>query len=211
MYASCATMQLNTFQKHAAQGDDAWIAAQEVNCEKASDVCGQLHLIKGNACFRLAKAGTAPADNYACAADELAQGLALKQSWKDPAAHRRFQEYLCESLSNLQDLQSGATAEKTLVRLTNAAEALHRIAPGSVPAIYYLAMARLRQVQPLLADMSAADRLPVCNRLKRTLTGVLSMMQTAKKSSLPDWDRFAAGYQRLSFDLGLAVRVAECR
>ena len=72
-----------------------------------------------------------------------------------------------------------------MVRLTNAAEALHRIAPGSVPAIYYLAMARLRQVQPLLADMSAADR--------------------------PDWDRFTAGYQRLSFDLGLAVRVAECR
>lgn len=204
-------MQLNTFQKHAAQGDDAWIAAQEVNCEKASNSCGRLHLIKGNACFRLARAGTTPADNYSCAADELAQGLSLKQSWPDLAERQRFQENLCESLSNLQDLQSGETAEKTLVRLTNAAQALHRMAPGSVAATYYLAKARLRQVHPLLEDLSAADRVPVCNRLKRTLTGVLAMMQTAEKSSLPDWERFAAGYQRLSFDLGLAVRVAECR
>ena len=209
--AGCATMQLNTFQKHAAQGDDAWIAAQEIDCDNASAVCGQLHLLKGHACFRLANAGTAPADNYSCAADELAQGLALTPSWKDPAEHRRFQEDLCESLSNLQNLQSGAAAEKTLVRFIDAAQGLYGLAPGSVPAIYYLALARLRQAQPLLVDMSAADRLPVCNRLKRTLNGVLSMMQTARKSSLPDWERFAAGYQRLSFDLGLAVRAAECR
>jgi hypothetical protein len=51
----------------------------------------------------------------------------------------------------------------------------------------------------------------VCNRLKRTLTGVLSMMERAKQTPIPDWNRFAANYQRLSFDLGSAIRMAECR
>ncbi len=207
----CVTGQLSTFKKHASQGDYEWIAAQAVKCQDASDACGQLYLIKGDACFRLAKAGTVPAENYACAADALAQGLTLNRSWPDPTIQRQFQENLCESLGNMQDLQSGEAAEKTLVRFAKAAEALYTMAPDSVPAIYYLARARLRQVQPMLSDMTAADRVPVCNRLKRTLTGVLSMMESARQAPLPDWERFADNYQRLSFDLGSAIRVAECR
>ncbi|MBC2712227.1 MAG: hypothetical protein HGJ94_14965 [Desulfosarcina sp.] len=209
--AGCAAMQLDTFKKHAANGDHGWIAAQAVTCEKASDVCGQLHLIKGDACFRLARADTVPAANYACAADELEKGLALTRSWADAAVHRQFQENLCESLKNLQDLQSGEVAAQTLARFVEAAEGLYKLAPESVPAVYYLAKARLRQVQPLLSDINAASRVPVCNRLKRTVTNVLSMMETAKEAPLPDWDRFANNYQRLSFDLGSAIRAADCR
>ena len=200
--AGCAAMQLDTFRKRAARGDHDWIAAQSVVCEKDSDECGQLHLIKGDACFRLAKAGTATAANYACAADELARGLTLNCRWNDPAVRRQFQESLCESLANLLDMQSGDTAALTRDRFTDAAKALYQLAPESVPAVYYLARARLRQVQSMLAAPDLASRVPACNRLKRSLTGILSMMEKAGNPPLPDWERFADHYQRLSFDLG---------
>ena len=71
VFCGCTGLQLSQFQQHAARGDHAWIAAQTIKCRKPSDSCGQLHLTKGDACFRLAKMGTEPAVNYACAADEL--------------------------------------------------------------------------------------------------------------------------------------------
>lgn len=208
----CSTIQLDTFRKRASDGDHGWIADQTVTCEEASAVCGQLHLIKGDACFRLAKAGTAAVDNYACAADELTLGVALNPSWEDAAIHRQFQENICDSLQNLQARQSGDAARETLARLMDAAEALYRLAPKSVPAVYYLAKARLEQVQPLVPGIHhhSAARVPVCNRLKRTLTGVLSTMETARQKPLPDWERFADDYQRLCFELGLAMRAAGC-
>ena len=209
--ASCAIMQLNAFKKHAANGDYTWIAAQAVSCEKASDDCAQRHLIKGDACFRLAKADTAPMENYTCAADELAMGLALKPSWVDAEVRRQFQENLCESLRNLKDRQSGDAATQTLARFVEAAEGLYQLAPESAPAVFYLAKARLLQVQPVLLNLNAANQVPACNRLKRSLNTVLSIMETAKTEPPPHWDRFANNYQRLSFDLGSAVRAAECR
>lgn len=208
---ACCAWQLGTFKTHAQKNDYRWIAAQTVACEKRSNICGQLHLIKGDACLHLAVAEMPPAENFACAADELERGLALTPSWNDVRDHRRFQEYLCEALGNLQDLQSGQAAEQTLVRFEKAAEALYRLAPKSVPAVYYLAKVHLHQVAPMLLDINPATRVPACNRLKRAVTNVLSMMETAKKQALPDWDRFADNYRKLAFDLGLAMRTAQCR
>jgi hypothetical protein len=211
MAAGCAANQLNTFKKRAAQGDLGWIASQPVDCRKATAVCGQLHLMKGDACFQLARSGSAPADNDACAADELERGLALTPSWPDKAIQRQVQENLCEALRNLHGIQSGEAARQTLTRFEAASEALHRLAPESVPAVYYLATVRLRQVQPMLMDINAATRVPVCSRLKRTVTRVLVMMKTASQAPPPEWDRFADRVQRLTFDLGTAIRVAQCR
>ena len=208
--SGCAALQLSTFKKHAAANDFEWIAGQEVSCDKASDVCGQLHLIRGDACLRLAKKGMRAQENYACAADELEKGLALNRTWKDAAVHRQFGENLCESLRNLQDLQSGQAAVKTLNRFVAAAEGLYQLAPESVPAVYYLAKAHLRQVQPMLIDINAATRVPVCNRLKRAVTGVLSMIEKAKHTALREWDRYAGNYQQLSFELGATIRAAQC-
>lgn len=210
MLAGCASMQLNRFQAHADRNDYQWIADQQVTCRQASESCGWLHLLKGDACLRLAGAAGASANRYACAADELAMGLTLTPSWSDPAERQRFQEKLCEALLRLQDLQSGETAEKTLARLKDAAEALYRLAPGSLSAVYYLASVRLLQVQPDLLDLNAARRVPVCHRLKRTLNKVLSTMESARQSDSRQWERYAQNYQRLAFDLGSAVRMAEC-
>jgi hypothetical protein len=210
MLAGCAGVQLNRFEAHAERNDYQWIADQPIGCQEASKNCGRLHLLKGDACLRLAKTAGAAADRFACAADELDRGLALTPSWPDPAERQQFQENLCEALQHLQGLQSGGAAEKTLIRLEQAAEALYQLAPGSMPAVYYLAKVRLRQAAPDLLDLNAARRVPVCHRLERVLNRVLSTMASARQSNSNQWERYAQKYQRLSFDLGSAIRMAEC-
>jgi len=209
--AGCTGVELHRFKEHAAQDDYQWIAGRTIGCDNASDTCGQLHLIKGEACFRLARSGQAPAHHYHCAADELAKGLALKRSWTDPNERQHFQEHLCESLANLHTLQSGEAAGHTLVRLVDAAEALYRMAPESVPAIYYLAIAQFRKMQPKLTHLAVFERMPVCIRLKRTLMTVLTAMETARVEGSEDWKRYAKNYERLSFELGSAIGAANCQ
>lgn len=206
----CGAMQLRNFTRHAAEGDDAWIARQNIHCEAATATCSQLYLAKGEACLRLANAGHTPAGHYACAVDALSRGIALKQSWPNGSVQRQYQERLCRSLDKLYELQSGEAAEATLARFADAAAALYQAAPASVPAVYYLAMVRLRRAEGLLSGLNAADQVPVCNRLKRTLTGVLTVMQAATQNPGPDWPLFAKDYQRLAYDLGTAIRVAQC-
>jgi hypothetical protein len=63
----------------------------------------------------------------------------------------------------------------------------------------------------MLHDINAATRVPVCLRLRRTVNRVLAMMENARGDTLPDWDRFAGDYQRLAFELGVAMQAAECR
>ncbi len=208
----CAGLQLQRFQNRAQRGDQTWIAAQPITCQTASQACAQLHLIKGQACLHLAQADNdrSPAADYACAADAFSAGLALQPSWPDGTSRRHVQESLCEALANLQTLQSAA-AEQTLIRLEDAAAELYRLAPDSIPAVYYLADARLRRIQPALAELDPAGRIPVCNRLKRTLNLVLSVMATAAGDPSLQWDRYAVRYQRLSFDLGVTVKTAGCQ
>ena len=155
--------------------------------------------------------GRDPAVNFACAADELEKGLALKPSWDAPDVQLQYQESLCNCLKRLHGLRSGKKAEQTLDRLVEAAKALYKLAPESLPAVYYLASARLMRIEPMLGDINAATRVPICIRLKRTVTRVLAVMETARGDTLPDWNRFADNYQRLSFDLGAAMQAAECR
>ncbi len=210
IFSGCVSLQLSHFQQHAARGDHEWIAAQTITCRRPSDECGQLHLTKGDACYRLAKMGREPAANFACAADELEKGFALIPSWDTAGVQRQYRENLCESLTRLQGDQSDKTAEQTPSRLLDAAKALYQLAPESVPAVYYLASARLMEIEPLLGDINAATRVPICIRLKRTVNRVLTVIENARGDTPPDWDRFAGDYQRLAFELGAAIRAADC-
>ena len=67
------------------------------------------------------------------------------------------------------------------------------------------------EIEPLLGDINAATRVPICIRLKRTVNRVLTVMENARGDTPADWERFAGDYQRLAFDLGAAMRAAECR
>ena len=211
IFFGCSSLKLQRMKTHAGRGDFEWIAAQAIDCDATFKNCSQLHFIKADACIRLADSGKEPATNYACAAGALEKGIALNPSWESRDRQIDAQERLCESLNNLQPLQSGAAAGQTSDRLIKAAQALYQMAPQSVPAVYYMAIARWRQVEPRLAAVTAADRFPVCSRLKRTTTQLLSVMDTANRRSLPGWDRFADRYQRLAFDLGVAMHMAGCR
>jgi hypothetical protein len=209
--SGCAGLQLNQFNRHAARGDHQWIAAQVVACHQASHTCGELHLIKGNACLQLAESSSQPAAHLACAVDHLKQGLSLKPSW--PEADRRLdhQEQLCRALDHLQHLQTGAAAEQTLEQLVEAAQRLYQLAPGSAAAVYYLSSARLDQMRPLLQEINPATRVVVCQRLKRTATEVLLVMEIARGQVPPGWHRFSDRYERLAFELGMAMQTAGCR
>lgn len=210
-FLGCGTLRVHQMQRRAARGDDAWIIAQSIDCETPSPSCGQLHLIKGNACLRMAEQNRERITDYACASDELAKAIALTPAWDDLDQQLEAGERYCDALDSLQRLQSGKAADDTRDRLWDAAQSLYQLAPDSVPAVYYISIARLRQLSARISTIDAANRLPICSRLKRTVNDILSRMETARHEQLPDWDRFADRYQRLAFDLGAAIHAAECR
>lgn len=210
-WVGCSSTRLHRFEQRAAKGEYRWIARQDAGCDQASDTCGRLHLIKGNACLQTADSDPEPQQRYACAADELEKGLALIPDWTDQGLHRQVREDFCRSLLNLWKRQPVEKADQTLSRLSDAAKGLFQLAPESASATYYLACVPLYRAQTMPPETNPAARIPVCNRLTRSLTRVLSKMETAKLQPPADWDRFAASYERLSFELGMTILTAQCR
>ena len=207
----CSTTQLANFRRHAAAEDFEWIATQTISCEKVSNVCGRLYLIRGDACFHLAKTGHGAKEYYDCAANAYYQGLSLMPAMTDEELHKRYLQNLCESLSYLQDTATDGKETNHTFRLMETAKDLYQLAPDSASGRYYLSKGRLLSMGPLIHAGHIADRSMTCVRLQRTLLGVLSMIETAKNQPPPDWDRFSNKFQRLAFDLGNVLREAGCR
>ena len=76
---------LDKFKKEAAAGNYEWIASQPVDCSGESEDCRQLHLIKGDAHYALAKQGKDEITNYTHASEELALGIKLTNNWDNPS------------------------------------------------------------------------------------------------------------------------------
>jgi len=168
VFLSCAPSlkQLQAFKKHAASADYPWIATQEVTCGAAeegqpqssastTEGCNQLHLIKGDAHFRLAKQGVDPERNYQLAALHLERGIALTTEWQVGGRDlNRTQTYenLCEALRNLQDLSRGAAAAAAGERYLKAAEEFHRLDAENPAAVFFVAQARFRKMQPSIVE-----------------------------------------------------------
>lgn len=210
LWTGCSSIKLHRFEQRAANGDDQWIVRQNVRCDQASVTCARLHLIKGDACLRLADSDPAPERHYACAADAFEKGLALISSRSGNGSLTQAREDLCRSLLNLGRQQPAEKSDETLSRLSRAAKGLFRSAPESASATYYLACVPLYRAQSMLPDIPPASRTIVCSRLKRSLTRVLSMRGKSKEKPPTDWNRFADKYDRLSFDLGMTMLAAQC-
>jgi hypothetical protein len=115
--------QLQSFKEFAAQGNWQRIAAEDIVCKREDDACSQLHLIKGDACYRLAKQHDNPQKELRCAAEELELGIQWTSDWNSTEVtgnRGQYQENWCESLRLMRSEQTSSTAaipynEKMLV------------------------------------------------------------------------------------------------
>lgn len=180
LVAACAASvkQLQQFKGHAASNDYAWIAAQEVTCtDNSVQGCNQLHLIKGDAHFRLAKEGRDKEPNYELAADHLERGIALTSEWQvgnlDLNRDQTYENF-CEALRNLQDLRTGQAAAAVGERYLQAAEDFHRLRPDHPGAVFFVAQARFRKLQPALVEPGDQR-----DALAQQLDGLISLVNSA--------------------------------
>lgn len=208
--SACGTVgQLEELKDLAGQQKYTEIAAQEVRCELNDEGCNQLHLIKGDACFRLAKAGGDPEARYAaCAAKELEEGIRATRDWKSEQAvvgsRAQYYENLCESLRLLQDSQQTPAAAATNARLLSAAKAFLIAEPEHLAAIFFINSARFAQFQ--IDPSRLRDSASACT----ALNGQLAELDRAEARS--GGNPYAVNYRRLRLDIiGLKRAVAGCR
>lgn len=164
--------QLDSFKKDYRQQNYRAIAAREADCEPGDQGCSQVRLIRGEACFRLAKQGQEPKKHYACAAGELESGIRQTPDWETFAFDLEravVYEHLCESLRNLQDLRIGDEARAAGERLLSAAEEFYRLEPDHPASLYFLHKARFRRIQPLFPEAGAWNRKELCRQIKAML------------------------------------------
>jgi uncharacterized protein (DUF2267 family) len=186
----------------AAQQDYAALAAVEVKCQASCEGCNQLHLLKGDACYRLAKAGKAPEPNYRCAAAELTDGIRLTRNWQmDSFDLNQAQTYtnLCEALRNHRDLLSGSQADGVNAQLLASAQAFLAAQPGNPCARYFENNARYAQLRTCLLHPENCPDL--CARLQ-------AMRQSLDQAA---GGECAAQLSNLKKDIAGAEQVARCR
>ena len=201
---------LDKFKKETAAGNYEWIAAQAVDCTDASEDCRQLHLIKGDACYNLAKQGKDKLNNYALAAEELAQGIEMTRNWSNTADRNQYYENWCESLRNLQDLQSGQEASATGAKFLSAAEKFLQTDPNSFAAIYFTAKARMRQTQKKLLDVNDTNRAQICGELNGLSQLAEDGAAKGQAAGGASWERYKANYDLLKKDVNNSKRAANC-
>ena len=124
---ACLTLRgLDKAKKNYNDGKYSAVTKIEIDCKKKDAGCNQLYLLKGNACYKLAKEGKGNTKGfYFCASANLETGINMTTSWE---GNDRAQNYtnLSDSLKELQDLNSGEAA-------SNATEKLYAAATQSPP------------------------------------------------------------------------------
>ena len=184
----------------ALQADDRFeeLAALSIDCAPGDTGCNQLHLLKGDACYRLGKDAQAADDpgaartRYACADTHLETGLEITDGWDADVFGPEDVWYTnwCESLRQLQDLSSGDEARVYTDALMGCAEAFDAAAPDHVGAIYFHNSARYAQIQPMLLDDEAALQCPTLEAIADALAGAAP--RAAGTAFEPNYDRLQA-------------------
>jgi hypothetical protein len=205
------TKLLKQYKEHAASEDYEWIVSKDLDCEKKSDLCSQLHLIRGNAHYSLAKQGKDEIQNYSLAADHLEKGIKFAEKWEVTAQRNQFYENLCESLRNWQDKLKGAESEAVGARFLAAAEEFYSLAPNNIASIYFVSKARMRKMQKQLLNVTDTNRGEICGKLKSILAvveGGISLGGTTEQSL---WNRYKTNYELLKSDISRAKNVSQCQ
>jgi hypothetical protein len=120
----------------SGKGDYASVARLKIDCDASCDGCNQLHLLKGDACYRLAKNGQEPMKQYQCAATELTEGIQMTSQWQNLNRPRTYTN-LCEALRNLRDLSSGQQADGINDQLLKTTQSFLSAEQGNACGVYF--------------------------------------------------------------------------
>lgn len=199
--------ELKQAKEYHQKGEYQRVAGMELSCGATDEGCNQLHLVKGDACFRLAKGGDVPKKNYECAVSDLKQGIAMTTQWTaGDFTLPRAQSYenLCESLRNLQDMETGAGADNITRELKKTSGEFASAEPEHPVVPYFKGIADFTLMRRCLLH---PDQCPsVCADIKSISAGVSEGM---KKSA---GTRYEDNYRRLLSDIETAKKSLQgCR
>lgn len=201
--------QLEEVKAHSSQEDYTWIAEKEISCDASDEGCNQLHLIKGDACFRLAKQEESAEKkaearaHYECAVTHLETGIKQTTNWQQGVNlnldRPQTYENLCEALRGWQDLETGEAAAQLTQRLFRTAQEFLTAEPGNLAAIYFLNSARFTMLRKDLLQPEAPQAL--CEKLNKIIQALDDGMQRAEGG------RYEANYRRLRLDVAGAKQI----
>ncbi len=160
----------------SGKGDYASVAGLKIDCDASCDGCNQLHLLKGDACYRLAKNGQEPMKQYQCAATELADGIQMTSQWQN-LSRRQTYTNLCEALRSLRDLSSGQQADGINNQLLKTAQGFLSAEQGNACGVYFLTNAQFAQKRSCLLH---PDQCPaICAELNAMLQSLANAVTRA--------------------------------
>lgn len=142
--------QLSDFKDEPTANKFGTTAEAEVTCTPSDPACGQLHLLKGHACYRQARQATADAEKrrfYSCAIDQLGTGLQMSPSETGPLGS--MQVYRIERMTSLRDRSDlgGPTEAADRTQLATDAADFRRRYPGQPAGPYFAAAVQISQLQ----------------------------------------------------------------
>lgn len=197
--AVACSSQLGDLKTLHNGGDYEAVAGTVIDCAESTDECGQMHLLKGDACYRLAqkaKADGRTADVIrfsGCAIDHMGAAFARVTDWEPTGGQEQWWVNYCESLRLLQNAQSGDAIKQTSAKLLEAAESFGAQAPDHPGPVYYASVAKLAVIRFELLHPS--DPAASCAELNQLIEDLTSSRQRAQGTP------FDASYQNLLSDL----------
>ncbi len=206
----CATIkQLKEFKNYHKKGEFESIFEEEIICKPTQDGCNQLHLIKGDTCWNLAKAaGKDPNISkekellyLECAVKELQMGIDMTDQWKlDKLGLNKPQTYenLFQAMRLLQDKQHGKDAEKTNKDLLKRTEQYLAVESGNIPALYFNYWAQFNKILPDLLKNGGKKNRRRCNRLNEIQTGLEEFIFKHYGDESQIWKRYESNIKLLS-------------
>ncbi len=209
LFVSCAQHKLlKEFKQHHKDGEFAWIANQTFECNDNAEICRQFHLIKGDACYNMAKT-TDSLEYYDCAVYHLENGITMTSQWQNENERDQNYKNLCESLRNVQDLQKGEDSRATLKKFVEWSQKYLEIAGQEYEPVFFYAKAKLRSLEPWLLDVDDSNRASFCDSLQNIMSLVRHTIERGETEP-EKWNVHKAYFKELSTDLELMKKAAGC-
>ena len=140
--AACVTLPLKKAKTLHTENRFEQLAELDFSCKSDDEGCNQLHLLKGDACFRLAKQtqeSDARQSDLSCAADELNAGINMTKTWDEvPIDRAQVYANACEAARLRADFGDRSRYEAMLAAT---AGQFFTFAPDNPGAVYYKARA----------------------------------------------------------------------